>query len=237
MIINTPSKELLTPKWLRTIVAYLRCLTWVVVPFCLVVTCHYVFHFFPRNVEVSQDFLNHCQSLGVDYWGIIVGFLTLVITFLVGWQIYNTINAKQEFERHKEELDQSRLEINTQILLLRNVLNNKTEIDCKRQQAVDMALSNIYLSIITQPNLVESEYQYMYYSLCAIQGASILGDIEGCNLLVKVFNETVVNPSKIVLSKEKIEILKSNAYKISRQDEIIGYKTLLDKIYKISTNK
>ena len=67
------------------------------------------------------------------------------------------------------------------------------------------------------------------------QGASILGDIEGCNLLVKVFNETVVNPSKIILPKDRIEILKSNAYKISRQDEIKGYKTLLDKIYKIST--
>ena len=61
-----------------------------------------------------------------------------------------------------------------------------------------MALSNIYLSIITKPNIAESEYQYMFYSLCAIQGASILGDIEGCNLLVKVFNETVVNPSKII---------------------------------------
>ncbi len=235
MVNNTPTKELLAPKWLLTIVAYLRCLTWVVVPFCLVVTCHYIFHFFPRNVEVSQDFLNHCQSLGVDYWGIIVGFLTLVITFLVGWQIYNTINAKQEFERHKGELDQSRAEINTQILLLKKVLDSKTEIESKRQQAVDMALSNIYLSIITKPNIAESEYQYMFYSLCAIQGASILGDIEGCNLLVKVFNETVVNPSKIILPKDRIEILKSNAYKISRQDEIKGYKTLLDKIYKIST--
>lgn len=235
MVKNPPTKELLAPKWLRTIVAYLRCLTWVVVPFCLVVTCHYVFYFFPRNIEVSQDFLNHCQSLSVDYWGIIVGFLTLVITFLVGWQIYNTINAKQEFERHKEELDQRKREISAQILLLEKVLDKKTLVDSKRQQAVDMALSNIYLSIITKLNVAESEYQYMFYSLCAIQDASILGDIKSCNLLVKVFNETVANPSKIVLSKERIEILKSNAYKISRQNEIIGYKTLLDKIYNIST--
>lgn len=45
---------------------------------------------FPRIIQNN--------NLGFDYLGLIVGILAFLAALLVGWQIYNTINAKQEFD-------------------------------------------------------------------------------------------------------------------------------------------
>lgn len=89
----------------KSILDYLKAIAWVVVPFCLLGSLHYLFIFFPRTVceEDNHILFNH---LGFDYFGVIVGFFTLLVTFLIGWNIYSTINAKEELERTKETLTQ-----------------------------------------------------------------------------------------------------------------------------------
>lgn len=52
----------------------------------------------------------HTSGLGMDYQGIIVGVLALLITVLIGWQIYTTINIKEELKDIKD----LRKEINKQ---------------------------------------------------------------------------------------------------------------------------
>lgn len=42
------------------------------------------------------------NNLGIDYLGIIVGIQSLLVTILIGWNIYQVINIKQEWERSKE---------------------------------------------------------------------------------------------------------------------------------------
>lgn len=61
------------------------------------------------------------QNQGLDYWGLILGVLALLITILVGWQIFSIINfqsaqkeiqdAKTSFQKAEEEIKTSRKEI------------------------------------------------------------------------------------------------------------------------------
>lgn len=44
----------------------------------------------------------HTSYLGIDYQGIIVGVLALLVTVLIGWQIYTTINVKEELKDIKD---------------------------------------------------------------------------------------------------------------------------------------
>jgi len=85
-----------------SILDYLKAIAWVVVPFCLLGSLHYLFVFFPRTVYEKDNHIlfNH---LGFDYFGIVVGFFTLLITFLVGWQIFSTIKAKEELREMQRE--------------------------------------------------------------------------------------------------------------------------------------
>lgn len=52
----------------------------------------------------------HTSDLGMDYQGVIVGMLALLVTILIGWQIYTAINVKEELKDIKD----LRREINKQ---------------------------------------------------------------------------------------------------------------------------
>lgn len=44
-------------------------------------------------------------ELGFDYLGIIVGVLAILVTFLVGWNIYSAIDAKEKIKFYQDEID------------------------------------------------------------------------------------------------------------------------------------
>lgn len=52
----------------------------------------------------------YTSDLGMDYQGVIVGMLALLVTILIGWQIYTAINVKEELKDIKD----LRREINKQ---------------------------------------------------------------------------------------------------------------------------
>ena len=43
----------------------------------------------------------HCSELGFDYQGVIVGILSLLVTALIGWNIYTTIDLKGKIDEFK----------------------------------------------------------------------------------------------------------------------------------------
>lgn len=72
--------------------------------FCLFPSIHYLSTFFPR-LDNASDNLTFIQKHGIDYWGIIVGFLTLMVTFLVGWNIYSILKAKDDVKIYRKRLN------------------------------------------------------------------------------------------------------------------------------------
>ena len=64
---------------------------------------HYLFVFFPRVLK-NEDSVLELNHLNFDYLGVIVGFFTLLVTLLVGWNIYSTIKARDELGKAKDDL-------------------------------------------------------------------------------------------------------------------------------------
>lgn len=104
------------------------------------------------------------EHLGFDYTGIIVGILSLLITILIGWQIYNTININNELKKH----------INNRFNLLNNQVDRKlynidirmTE-DIKRQiNDYDNHLGSILLH--TKANAKHDDYQSILFYFKAL---------------------------------------------------------------------
>lgn len=43
------------------------------------------------------------KNLDFDYIGVIIGLLSLIVTILIGWQIYSTINIKNMISKEVHE--------------------------------------------------------------------------------------------------------------------------------------
>ena len=53
----------------------------------------------------------HTPDLGFDYQGVIVGVLSLLVTALIGWQIFSIITLKTEIEKCTNEIVNEKLKL------------------------------------------------------------------------------------------------------------------------------
>ena len=74
---------------------------------------------FPRIID---------SNLGFDYMGIIVGILSLLVTILVGWNIFNTLEFKKELEQIKQQLEEKEKTLRK---LKKEIDDNFEEYSCK----------------------------------------------------------------------------------------------------------
>lgn len=108
---------------------YLRIIVSIAIFFCVGICVHYVAVFYPRFTTID-DHKSYVSSIGVDYWGVIVGFMALLVTLLVGWNIYSTIKAREELKsfetieshfrgelnKHKQDVTKECSEVRKQII-------------------------------------------------------------------------------------------------------------------------
>lgn len=55
-------------------------------------------------IAICRSFYRTVE-LGFDYMGVIVGSLAILVTFLVGWNIYSAIDAKEKIKFYQDEID------------------------------------------------------------------------------------------------------------------------------------
>lgn len=108
-------------------------------------------------------------TLGFDYLGVLVGVLSLLVTVLIGWQIYSMLDAKNAIANMKYEVDMVALSADRQAQQL--------------STAVYSSLADFYR------NRDEYVYEYFYNSLLALKHSYDLKNIGACNALVRVLNE------------------------------------------------
>lgn len=97
---QSESKENLVTE-VRGIGFYVRIIAYIAIFFCLCVAIHYLAFMLPRLLDTeSQN--THIQYLGVDYLGLIVAIFAIMVTLLVGWQIYSSIKVKDELKSFEE---------------------------------------------------------------------------------------------------------------------------------------
>ena len=87
--------------------------------FCLCRIC-------PRILECICPYCKDCD-LGLDYIGVIVGLLSLLVTILIGWNIYSVLNIKSEWEKYKKKIERMESEFNPKIKSMENEFNSKIE--------------------------------------------------------------------------------------------------------------
>ena len=93
-----------TKIWLIIIEWVVKIILVVAILFSFLASIHYAVVFFPRFVTI-EDHNSYYQNLGVDYWGIIVGFFSFIVAVILGWQIFSSIKEKEELNRLKDSLD------------------------------------------------------------------------------------------------------------------------------------
>lgn len=106
---------------------------------------------FPRIID---------SNLGFDYMGVIVGVLSLLVTVLVGWNIFNTLEFKKELEQIKKNSEEKEKMLEK---LKKEIDDNFKEYSCKGYEILaDISKEFIVTSV---PNLKNTDKELSLFNI------------------------------------------------------------------------
>lgn len=159
---------------------------------------------------------SHPCTNGLDYIGVIVGILSLLVTILIGWNIYTVI----DFNKKKEELAKNEAVLSELILRV----NNNTTAD---SAALEFYFAYLYAYLLTHNEPLGLGFWYINHTLNAVLKYSEIAKYKECNALIEMLLSTITEPSKIKVNKERKEGLLKIASGIHGIGNIDKYSDVL----------
>ena len=159
----------------------------------------------------------HVPELGFDYQGVIVGILALLVTMLIGWNIFSIIDIR----KIRDEL------LTTKVSSVFNAEKNNA-ITCH-------AVSDYYYHVLLKSDPLGIEYQFLYYRISELFHVSNIGDIETCNVIVKVLLEIIKSPEDIHILQSCKDKLIGLLSMVNEKEKIIKYNELMSVIARLGT--
>ena len=159
----------------------------------------------------------HKAELGFDYQGVIVGILALLVTMLIGWNIYSIIDIR----KIREEL------LTTKVNSAFNAEKNNA-ITCH-------AVSDYYYHFLLKSDPLGIEYQFLYYRISELFHVSNIRDTETCNVIVKVLLEMIKSPEDIHILQSCKDRLIGLLSMVNEKEKIVKYNELMSAIARLGT--
>lgn len=146
------------------IATFLKKLCWVFVPFCVIISTLYLVTHFPRLInQVSCDEGQSSYAhLGIDYLGIIIALFAIIVTILVGWQIFNNMKERERLE----QLERQNIKFRNSMNLFRKGVETKVNAaeDCCNKRQKEIAEINSKVEYLTSGTLLMTSAQNLIKS-------------------------------------------------------------------------
>lgn len=174
-------------------------------------------------------------NLGFDYLGVIVALLALMVTLMVGWNIWQTMEARRAIEKFDdrtrnfdEELDKKVETIKYNLIAEIKGLQDKTseELINKELYARGETASNIYEKLIHAYNLLErfdrvpfspfddTLYNFLYHSIQGLWHKVNNKDVASCKSTISAMNRWIDDAKRMTLSEEQAQSIHQELNKI-----------------------
>lgn len=151
-------------------------------------------------------------ELSFDYQGVIVGVLSMLVTVLIGWNIYTLVDLKGVQSKMRALSEDATRHINGNMTISEG------------------AHFMIYHYLLTGKDPLGIEYRFIYHGVASLVNASQYGDILMCNAIVKAMLECIARPERItVTASGKADVIKLISL-VRNVDKIEGFLELARRI-------
>lgn len=170
-------------------------------------------------------------ELSFDYLGLITGILGLLVTILIGWNIYTGVDFRNEKEQLHKYFEEQKKSVNSVGDDLRLTFFNQLS-----QNAVSKkCIADVYANLMGLNKYLPLAYNYLYYTIDAIFTAAQAENYDACNVWLKEINHTLIEPEKIILPLSSYKQLKNNLLNIPHKENLIGLFEVEELISRIKT--
>lgn len=123
----------------------------IVLSIIAIITC--IINFFVFNIRVAP--------YEFDVYGVLVGILGILVTFLLGWQIFSVFQMKKEIDKLKDDISQ---EVDTEIEKLRKEIKKHTDQMDKDINDSGYILGFEFYSTILADHYLKNDGSFSFFS-------------------------------------------------------------------------
>ena len=177
--------------------------------------------------------LPRTENMSFDYQDLITGILGVLVTVLVGWNIYMIIDFKQEKEKLRQYFDEQKKSVNSVgadlLVSYRNHLSNSA--------LLEKAIADVYAHLLGQREYASLAFEYLFHLLDALASVSKAENYDACSLWVNEIKQVLAlaSPEQFVISELNKQQLLMTLMQVSHTDRFIGFNDVVVLISKIAT--
>lgn len=157
------------------------------------------------------------ENLEFDYIGVIVGVLALLVTALIGLNIFSLV----DFKNKEKEIDANTASIAKALITI-----NQAEIS--NNGVMEQTIASIYYVMLGYKDPLGFEYKYIHHSLLALYYLSESDDIKNCNIIVATMLETISSFENISIDKNRKSDFYVWLHKVKNPEKISRFNDLLE---------
>ena len=164
------------------------------------------------------------QDLCFDYIGVIVGIFALLVTVLIGWNVYSLIDLNHRSDKYEKSIH-----------TLSELINTVRYIEDNNNLSTESSFFNVYRHFLndTYPG---AEYYLILHGLNSIATSMLNNNIEMATSMTKTMLEIIKEPQEIIISSKSKKDLLTHISFVKNSDKIPNFNVLVEKIALIKTN-
>lgn len=152
------------------------------------------------------------QPIEVEWANLLVGVLSVLVTTLIGWNIYTLVDIANT----RKKIDE---------------ISKGTSSYIEKYMTISEGANwMIYHYLLLGNDPLGIQYRFIYHGVSALYHASKVDDIQTCNIIVKGLLECIKDPHKIILKKEEKKDILRIVASIKGVDRVSGFLELLNRL-------
>lgn len=168
-------------------------------------------------------------ELSFDYLGFITGILGVLVTVLIGWNIYAVIDFRQEKQRLVQYFDEQKSNIHLLGSDLRSTFMNQLS----NNSLLEKNVADIYSQMMGLNKSLPLSFYYLFHSIGAIRTASQAENYAACNLWLKEIRQVLVYPEQVSIPVTSKKQLLHDLMQINSTEQIVGLNEVIELIMHI----
>lgn len=165
-------------------------------------------------------------EMSFDYLGLITGILGVLVSVLIGWNIYAVIDFRQEKQRLIQYFNEQKNDIHLVGSDLRTTFLNQVN----NSALMEKNIADIYSQMIGLNNTVPLSFYYLFHLVGAIRTASQAENYTACNLWLKEIRQVLVSPELVSIPTFGKKQLLQELMLIKNTEQIVGLNEVIELI-------
>lgn len=195
-----------------------------------------IYSYIFSSIAIILSIVAICLSLprtdvSFDYLGLLTGILGVLVTVLLGWNIYMIIDFRQERQELQQYFEEQKESVHSVGSDLRITFMNQLS----QTSLLQKSIADVYAQLMGLNKLTPLLFCYLFHHLGAIVSASQAENYSACNLWIKEVKQTLISPKEVVMPVTCKQQLVKTLLQIQKSDKIQGLDEVVNLVAKIET--